>query len=248
MVIMGLWVAVIVWGLVRFRPRWVRGLVAEQVRTKRSLRRAVGAVLLRQRQWADNLVRQDQVGGVVLSMPLALVWPPLALVAGLGAWWQPLRQMRLVEQKQRQAVVRELPDVVDLFALSFSAGLTVPLAARAVGEVGHGLVAESIRMAADQVDTGLRWSEALRGVLDDLGDPVRRLIRLLLDMLDGTDPGGIIEQIAVEARRDRQRRAEVAARRVPVRLLFPLVTCILPAFGLLTVVPLVAGSFQSLTA
>jgi pilus assembly protein TadC len=84
-------------------------------------------------------------------------------------------------------------------------------------------------------------------VLDDLGDPVRRLIRLLLDMLDGTDPGGIIEQIAVEARRDRQRRAEVAARRVPVRLLFPLVTCILPAFGLLTVVPLVAGSFQSLT-
>ena len=116
--------------------------------------------------------------------------------------------MRLVEQKQRQAVVRELPDVVDLFALSFSAGLTVPLAARAVGEVGHGLVAESIRMAADQVDTGLRWSEALHGVLDDLGDPVRRLIRLLLDMLDGTDPGGIIEQIAVEARRDRQRRAE----------------------------------------
>ena len=75
MVIMGLWVAVIVWGLVRFRPRWVRGLVAEQVRTKRSLRRAVGAVLLRQRQWADNLVRQDQVGGVVLSMPLALATP-----------------------------------------------------------------------------------------------------------------------------------------------------------------------------
>ena len=44
----------------------------------------------------------------------------------------------------------------------------------------------------------------------------------------------------------RQIRAEEAARRVPVRLLFPLVLCVLPAFALLTVAPLLAGALRSL--
>ena len=41
-------------------------------------------------------------------------------------------------------------------------------------------------------------------------------------------------------------RAEEAARRVPVKLLFPLVLCVLPAFALLTVAPLLAGAHWSL--
>ena len=45
--------------------------------------------------------------------------------------------------------------------------------------------------------------------------------------------------------RDR-RRAEEAARRVPGKLLFPLVFCTLPAFALLTVAPLVASALESL--
>jgi tight adherence protein C len=52
--------------------------------------------------------------------------------------------------------------------------------------------------------------------------------------------------LAAEVRAERRRRAEAAARRVPVKLLFPLVLCVLPAFGLLTVVPLLAGAATSL--
>jgi len=44
-----------------------------------------------------------------------------------------------------------------------------------------------------------------------------------------------LDRLALDARLDRRRRAEEAARRVPVKLLFPLVLCVLPAFGLLTV-------------
>jgi hypothetical protein len=44
----------------------------------------------------------------------------------------------------------------------------------------------------------------------------------------------------------RRRWAELHARRLPVQLLFPLVVCILPAFGLLAIVPLVLSALSSL--
>ena len=59
-------------------------------------------------------------------------------------------------------------------------------------------------------------------------------------LLDG------LARLAAELRSDRRRRAEEAARRVPVKLLFPLVFCTLPAFALLTVAPLLAGALGSL--
>jgi pilus assembly protein TadC len=55
-----------------------------------------------------------------------------------------------------------------------------------------------------------------------------------------------LERLGAEVRLQRQRRAEEAAGRIPVRLLFPLVGCILPAFALLTVAPLIAGALRAL--
>ncbi|MDP9387533.1 MAG: hypothetical protein M3Q48_06280, partial [Actinomycetota bacterium] len=55
-----------------------------------------------------------------------------------------------------------------------------------------------------------------------------------------------LERLAAEVRRQRLRQAEEAARRVPVLLLFPLVLCVLPAFALLTVAPLIAGALREL--
>ena len=55
-----------------------------------------------------------------------------------------------------------------------------------------------------------------------------------------------LSRLAVAVRADVRRRAETHARAVPVRLLFPLVLLVLPAFGLLTVVPALLGSFSRL--
>ena len=47
-------------------------------------------------------------------------------------------------------------------------------------------------------------------------------------------------------RHERRRQAEEAARTLPIKLCFPLVCCVLPAFVLLTIAPLVAGAVRSL--
>ena len=52
--------------------------------------------------------------------------------------------------------------------------------------------------------------------------------------------GTVLSRLADDARRQRRHDLEAAVRRLPVRLSFPLVCCSLPAFVLLTVVPLVA--------
>ena len=46
----------------------------------------------------------------------------------------------------------------------------------------------------------------------------------------------------------RRRLGEAAARRLPVRLTFPLVTCTLPAFVLLAIAPAVLGALSTLRA
>ena len=53
----------------------------------------------------------------------------------------------------------------------------------------------------------------------------------------GAPAGPALTRLAHDVRTDLRRRAEARARTLPVKLLFPLVFLVLPAFGLLTVVP-----------
>jgi hypothetical protein len=62
---------------------------------------------------------------------------------------------------------------------------------------------------------------------------------------DGAPIADLLARLADDARAVVRRRSEAHARRVPVRLLFPLVFLVLPAFGLLTVVPALAAGLRN---
>ena len=72
-----------------------------------------------------------------------------------------------------------------------------------------------------------------------LTDTLRTSARL------GTPVAPALTRLAADVRADLRRRAEARARTVPVRLCFPLVGCILPAFALLTVVPVVLDGLHA---
>jgi tight adherence protein C len=157
-------------------------------------------------------------------------------------------------RRRAAAVADALPDLVDLFAIAAASGLNPRLAVDAVAERSPpGPLTDAFLRASGRVaTTGARLADALDRIPDELGeggagDVVRPLVRALTDAERyGAALGPSLDRLAEDARRARQRRAEEAARRVPVRLLFPLVTCILPAFGLLTVAPLLAGGLRAL--
>jgi tight adherence protein C len=131
--------------------------------------------------------------------------------------------------------------------LAVGAGLTVPLAVAAVARHATGPLAAELRRALADAHHGRRLADALDDVPARVGETARPLTAALVaSERYGAPVVAGLERLATEVRRDRRRRAEEAARRVPVKLLFPLVTCTLPAFALLTVAPLIAGTLGSL--
>lgn len=156
----------------------------------------------------------------------------------------PLERRR--RARAEAIVLDELPEVVDLFAVAIGAGLTVRLAIEAVVVRLDGVIVDELRLVQRDCRRGERLGDALER-LAGLGEPVRPLVEALCaSERYGVPIGAALAAVAEDARVRRRRRAEAAARRLPVALLFPLVCCVLPAFVLLTVVPLLAGSLASL--
>lgn len=176
--------------------------------------------------------------------PIRPRWlPPLATVVDPRRAWQG----RVEARRHSRAVVDELPDVVDLLVLAVGSGANVRLALEAVAPRAPPVFSAALERALSRARGDERLADALTAAAAPLGEPARALVAALL----AAERYGVpllpaLERLAADGRADRRRRADEAARRLPVVLLFPLVLCVLPAFGLLTLAPLVAGALGSL--
>jgi tight adherence protein C len=233
-------------------PRRVRALARVDWRPGRPSRADGLAVALA--SLAGRLLRRPVRPGVAARVGLAVllaamslpVAPPLGLASAVGVGVVPVLRARRAKRRHEAAVRRSLPEVVDLFVVAVGAGLTVRLAVEAVARRASGPVADELRVAVAELAAGRRLADALSDV-PTRAEATRPLVATLVaaeryggPLLDR------LARLADEARADGRRRAEEAARRVPVTLLFPLVFCTLPAFALLTVAPLLAGGLRSL--
>lgn len=143
--------------------------------------------------------------------------------------------------------LRGLPELVDLLAVAVAAGLPAASATLAVARRAPEAWRPALNAVEGAVERGARLTDALGRLVDHHGDLARPLVAALRAALDDGDRlGPALTRLAADARDLRRRRAEEAARRLPVRLLLPLVTCSLPAFAVLTVVPILAGALTGL--
>jgi pilus assembly protein TadC len=141
------------------------------------------------------------------------------------------------------AIGAELPVTLDLLGVAVGAGCTPYLAVDMAARWAPTAMAARLAEVQHACGLGATFADAL----DDLAaraPPLRPLADALLasDRL-GAPVGPALVRLATEQRAEMRRRAETHARRVPVRLLFPLVFVVLPAFGLLTVIPALLAGF-----
>jgi len=177
----------------------------------------------------------------------ALVDLRLGVVVVIAMQIRPILARRRERLGLESSVVRELPEVIDLVRLALASGGSVLLALRAVSADPVGPVSRALGRAVAGVEAGHRMADALDELPSSLGEPVRPLIRALVaSERYGIELGSTLGRLADDARDDRRRRAQTQARRVPIRMLLPLVLCILPAFVLLTLVPTLVATFDTL--
>ncbi|MDQ6927831.1 MAG: type II secretion system F family protein [Actinomycetota bacterium] len=217
---------------------------------RRPLTERVGTWLLARvrRGGETDPITARRVGAAVLGGCVLLpVFPPAALGGALVGYMLPSLRAARAEKRRLAALAADLPDVVDLLVLAVGAGLTVHLAVAAVGARASGPLAAELRRVVADVALGRRLADALDEVPGRAGEAIRPLTSTLASAERyGAPLVSSLERLAAEVRRDRRRRAEESARKLPVKLLFPLVACTLPAFALLTVAPLIAAAIRSL--
>ncbi len=150
---------------------------------------------------------------------------------------------RVVEERRRRrletVVLTELPVAVDLLAVAVGAGCTPYLAV----ETAARWAPPELGARLGDVGRACALGRSFADALDDLATRLP-VLRPLADALLSSDRygapvGDALARLAAEQRTALRRRAEERARTAPVRLLFPLIFLVLPAFGLLTVVPAV---------
>ncbi len=173
-----------------------------------------------------------------------LVSPNLALaLAGCGVSYVMPGVVLARLAKHRQHRIRlGLPDALDLLVVSVEAGLGIDQAIQRVSDelmFAHKDLCDELRLINLELRAGKARSEALRNLGDRTGvDDIQSLVAMLVQ----TDKFGtsVAQSLRVHSetlRTKRRQRAEEAAAKTGVKMVFPLVFCIFPAIWVVTIGP-----------
>ena len=183
-----------------------------------------------------------------LALPLPgpkVVTIPVALLLG-----DRLRKVAVARaaDRRRRAMDGEVPQLLDLLAAGSAAGLSAVAGLDQAVAGLRGPLGRELRGSLDAVELGSRWREELGAVAERLALPdLKRTIAVLTRTETlGASLTNATRELAADVRSARRAAVAERARAAPVKMLFPLVFLVLPAFLLLTVVPVLLTTVQSI--
>ena len=167
---------------------------------------------------------------------------------GIAIVFYRVRQSRL--QRETAAVTTtQLSNATDMLSVLLLSGMTTPQALQQL----HHYLDEPCRTVfhdcSQLLSHGSRFHDVVRQLSSTFGSPAFALCEALLaSERDGIAVGPLLERLSAVTRQQRRQELDAAARQLPVRMAIPLVTCVLPSFVLLGVLPLFMGSLGGLRA
>jgi tight adherence protein C len=152
--------------------------------------------------------------------------------------------------KRRQHRIRlGLPDALDLLVVSVEAGLGLDAAIQRVGHelaFAHPDLCSELRLINLEMRAGTARAEALQNLADRTAvDDVQSLVAMLVQTDKfGTSVSQSLRVHSETVRTKRRQRAEEAAAKTGVKLVFPLVFCIFPSIWVVTIGPAAIAFIQ----
>jgi tight adherence protein C len=217
------------------------GLIA---RTELKLERAGYPGGLRGADWMGVKILSTVGFGIGLALLMLVTGRVgLALVvgvvgAGLG-YMAPEFWLGGRARKRSFEMVLQLPDALDLLTISVEAGLGFDAALAKVVEKMEGPLVNEFRQALAEIRMGRSRRDALRDVVVRANSqPISNFIGAIIQAEQlGVPIAKVLQIQSQQLRIERRQRAEEAAAKAPVKMLFPMVGCIFPTIFIVILGP-----------
>lgn len=167
------------------------------------------------------------------KMTPALTVTALLLAGAIGYYLPNGVLAHLVERRQR-TILEDFPDALDLMTVCVEAGLGLDAALLRVAselELTSRALSEELHLVNLELRAGSSKEKALRNLALRTGvDDIDTLVAMLIQAERfGTSVADSLRVHSDALRTKRRLRAEEAAAKIPVKLLFPLIFCIFPS-------------------
>jgi tight adherence protein C len=178
--------------------------------------------------FATSIIRRPNIGIAMGAFGLGYILPGMVLA-------------RLAKRRAHK-IRLSLADALDLLVVSVEAGLGLDQAMTRVGTelaFAYPELSDELRMINLELRAGKPRAEALRNLADRTGvDDLSSLVTMLIQTDKfGTSVAQSLRVYSETLRTKRRQRAEEAAAKTGVKMVFPLVTCIFPAIWVVTIGP-----------
>lgn len=171
------------------------------------------------------------IGLWILSQGISLRNIITAVLLSAGSYILPDMSLDRRAKDRGNAIEKELPDILDQMTIGVEAGLGFDAALARVARENEGPVAEEFGRMMQDRQLGMSREEAFGRVAARSASPDLKAFVLALTQADkhGMPLATVLRVQADEMRQKRRVRAEEKALSLPVKLVLPLVVCILPA-------------------
>ena len=176
------------------------------------------------------------------------VLPFAILAAGLAYFMPTLWLGRAIEARRRE-IRNGLPDAIDLMIVCVESGSGIDQAINRVAEelvLPYPALARELELISAEMRAGRTRMDAFRNFAERTKvDDVRSLVAMLVQTdRFGTSIGQALRTHADTSRTKRRQRAEEKAAKLGVKLLFPLIFCLFPAFYIVVIGPSMLRVFR----
>jgi tight adherence protein C len=183
---------------------------------------------------------------LVSSNPSPLNW----LLGGLAIFIGYVSPDVIIQSRgesRQESIQQELPDVLDQVTISIESGLGFEAAFAHIGDRRSGPLADEIVRTVQDMRLGMSRRDAYQALADrtDVED-LRRFVKSIVQAEQyGVSISSVVKTQAAEIRFRRRKRAEARALKVPVKIVFPLLVCILPVLFIVILTPAVVSISES---
>jgi tight adherence protein C len=186
------------------------------------------------------------LAGGVLGGAAGYLWKgtPFYVLFGILAFaafgfWFPNMALYQRSENRREQMEREMPDAIDLLTISVEAGLAFDAAVAQVARNTEGPLADEFFRVLQEMQIGVGRMHALRALGERSNLPDLKAFVTAMVQADsfGVPIANVLRIQAKEMRLKRSQRAEEKAQKVPIKILFPLIFCILPALFIVVLGP-----------